>query len=123
MRKRFRFGLRTLAVLVALVCIALWAVPAAMEWYKWRHVRAVVTDTMNEIAASPGKFDCYKGFVWHTPYYVLANVEIKWDPLTDSGTQMTSIPRSDAIFVEMPGKVHTWAQSPSEVVQLIRQND
>ena len=120
---RFRFGLLSLAVLVAVVCVALWAVPVATEWYKWRHVQSVVIDTIDQIAASPGKPAVFKGFTWRTTYFVLANVEVKWDPLTDSGTPITSTPRSDAIFVEMPGKVHTWAKSPSEVMQLIRQND
>ena len=119
---RFRFGLRTLAVLVATVCIALWAVPVALEWCKWRLVRGVVIDTMNDIAASPGKPAVYMGVAWHSTY-VLANVEIDWNLSTNSGNPITSNPRSDAIFVEMPGKVHRWAQSPNEVMQLIRQND
>ena len=62
------------------------------------------------------------GVAWRSEY-VLANVEVKWDPLTGSGTQTSSTPRSDAVFVEMPGKVHTWARSPDEVMQLLRQKD
>jgi hypothetical protein len=77
---------------------------------------------MSEIAASPGKPKIYMGVAWHSKY-CLANIEVKWDPLTDTGTQISSTPRSDAVFVEMPGKVHTWANSPSEVLQLLRQND
>jgi|1186.fasta_scaffold435594_2 hypothetical protein len=121
MRKRFRFGLRSLALLVAVVCVALWAVPAALEWGKWRLLQKVVNDTISEIAASPEKPTIYMGVAWHSTY-VLANVEIKWNLSTNSGSPITSKPRSGAIFVEMPGKVHTWAQ-PSEVMQLIRQND
>jgi hypothetical protein len=119
---KFRFGLRTFAILIAVICIALWAVPAAMEWYKWRLIRAVVIDTMNQIAATPDKTVVYTGVAWHSRY-CLANVEIKWDRLTDSGTLLSSSPRSDAVFVEIPGKVHTWAHSPDEVMQLLRQND
>jgi hypothetical protein len=119
---RFRFGLRSFAIFVATICIALWAVPAAFEWYKWRLVRAVVIDTMNQIAASPGKPAVYTGVAWNSQY-CLANVEIKWDSLTDSGKQLSSTPRTDAVFVEIPGKVHTWAHSPNEVMQLLRQND
>ena len=119
---RFRFGLRSLALLVAAVCIALWSIPALMEWGKWRLVRGVVHDTIDKIAASPEKPAIYKGVAWHSPY-CLANVEIKWDPKTDSGTQMSSIPRSDAVFVEVPNKVHTWVHSPDEAMQLIREND
>jgi hypothetical protein len=105
-----------------MICIALWAVPTAMEWYKWRRIRSVVIDTMNEIAASPDKPAVYTGVAWHSTY-CLANVEIKWDPLTDSGIQISSTPRSDAVFVELPDKVHTWANSPNEVMQLLRQYD
>src|SRR5262245_32307705 len=112
---RFRFGLRSLATAVAVVCFALWAVPAGLEWCKWRLIRAVVVDTMEQITASPEKPAVYMGFAWHSAY-VLANVEIKWDPVTNSGSPPLSAPRSDAIFVEMPGKVHTWVHSPNEVM-------
>jgi hypothetical protein len=110
-----------LAVLVAVVCIALWVLPLVLEWGKWRLLQTVVNDTITEIAASPDKPAIYMGVAWHSTY-VLANVEIKWNLSTNSGSPITSSPRSGAIFVEMPGKVHTWAQ-PSEVMQLIRQND
>jgi hypothetical protein len=120
---RIRFGLRTLLVFVSLVCVALWAIPAAIEWCKWRMVRAVVIDTMTAIAASPpGKPAVYSGVAWHRQY-CLANVEVQWDPVTDSGNLISSIPRSDAVFVEVPGRVHTWARSADEVMQLLRQND
>jgi hypothetical protein len=117
---RFRFGLRTLAALVTVACIALWAVPAAKRWTEWRLIRASVTDTMSRIAASPGKPAIYAGFAIKD-HYCLANVEVKWDVLTDSGTQLSFTPRSDAVFVEVPDKVHSWAQSPDEVIQLLRQ--
>ena len=119
---RFRFGLQTFAIFVAVICVALWAVPAAMEWYKWRLIRGVVIDTMSQIAASPGKPAMYMGVAWRSEY-CLANVEVKWDSLTQSGALVSSTPRTDAVFVEIPGKVHTWAQTPDEVVQLLRQND
>ena len=119
---RFRFGLRTVAVLVAVICIALWSIPAFMEWGKWRLVRGVVYDTLDKIAASPEKPTVYTGVGWHSQY-CLSNVEIKWDLKTNSGTLISSIPRSDAVFVEIPSKVHTWAHSPTEVMQLIREND
>jgi hypothetical protein len=77
---------------------------------------------MDQIAASPDKPAIYTGVAWQS-VYVLANVEIKWDSLTDSGTLLSSTPRSDAIFLEMPGKVHTWVHSPDEVVRLLRKND
>jgi hypothetical protein len=109
-------------LLVALVGVALWAIPAATEWIKWRMIRAVVVDTMAKIADSPEKPAVYYGVAWRSEY-CLANVEVKWDPLTGSGSQTTSTPRSDAVFVEMPGKVHTWARSLDEVMQLLRQND
>ena len=94
---RFRFGLRTVALLVAVICIALWSIPVVMEWYKWRLIRGVVDDTLDKVAASPGKPTVYTGVVWHSQY-CLANVEVKWDPVTDSGTHMSSIPRNDAVF-------------------------
>jgi hypothetical protein len=119
---KFRFGLRSLAVLVTTVCIALWAVPAGLEWYKWRLIRAVVIDTMDQIAASPGKPAMYMGVAWHSQY-CLANVEVKWDSISQSGTLVSTTPRNDAVFVEMPGKVHTWAHSPDEVMELLREND
>jgi hypothetical protein len=122
MRKRFRFGLRSLAVVVAVVCVALWAVPVAIEWTKWRLLQTVVNDTISAIAASPEKPAIYMGVAWHSTY-VLANVEIKWNLSTNSGAPITSTPRSGAIFVEMPGKVHTWVKSPNEVMQLLREND
>jgi hypothetical protein len=117
---RFRFSLRTLVALVTVVCIALWAVPVAMEWAEWRLIRASVTDTMSRIAASPEKPAVYNGFA-KSDQYCLANVEVKWDLVTDSGTQLSFTPRSDAVFVEIPDKVHTWAHSPNEVMQLLRQ--
>jgi hypothetical protein len=117
---RIRFGLRTLAALITLACIALWAVPAAKEWAEWRLIRASVTDTMSKIAASPGKPAVYAG-VAKKEQYCLANVEVKWDVLTDSGTQLSFTPRSDAVFLEVPDKVHSWAHSPDEVIQLLRQ--
>jgi hypothetical protein len=100
----------------------MWLIPVAIEWGKWRLLRAVVNDTIDQIAASPDKPTSYMGWAWHSTY-VLANFETDWDPVTNSGTPPKSKPRSDAIFVEMPGKVHTWAHSPDEVMQLIRQND
>jgi hypothetical protein len=111
-----------LLVFVSLVCVALWAFPAATQWCKWRMVRAVVVDTMAEIAASPGKPAVYAGVAGRRQY-CLANVEVQWDPVTDSGNLVSSIPRSDAVFVEVPGRVHTWARSADEVMQLLRQND
>jgi hypothetical protein len=119
---RIRFGLRTLLLFVTLVCIALWAVPVAIEWCKWRLVRAVVVDTMADIAASPGKPAVYMGVAWRRTY-CLANVEVQWDPLTNSGNLVSFAPRSDAVFVEVPGKVHTWVHSADEVMQLLRHND
>jgi hypothetical protein len=109
-------------LLVTLVGVALWAIPVATEWVKWRMLRAVVIDTLANIAASPGKPAIYYGVAWRSEY-CLANVEVKWDPMTGSGTQTSFTPRSDAVFVEIPGKVHTWARSPDEVMQLLRQND
>ena len=106
---------------VAVVCIALWAVPATMEWFKWRVLRAVVDDTMSQIAASPGKPAVYAGVAWHSKY-CLANVEVKWNPVTDSGKLITSTPRSDEVFVEVPGKVHVWVHSLGEIMQLLREN-
>jgi hypothetical protein len=120
--KRLRFSLRTLAIFVALVCVALWAIPTAIEWSKWRLVRGVVVDTIDQIAASPNKPAIYMGIAWHSTY-VLANVEIDWNLSTNSGSAPKTNPRSDAIFVEMPGKVHTWVHSPDEVMQLLREND
>jgi len=105
-----------------LVCIALWTVPLAIEWGKWRLIRSVVIDTMDQIAASPTKPAIYMGFAWRSEY-VLANVEINWDTSTNSGHTVSSTPRSDAVFLEIPGKVHTWVHSPDEVMQLLRQND
>jgi hypothetical protein len=119
---RIRFGLRTMLLFVSLVCVALWLVPVAIEWGKWQMVRAVVVDTMAAIAASPEKPAVYAGVAWQRQY-CLANVEVQWDPVTDSGQQISSIPRSDAVFVEVPGKVHKWARSADEVMQLLREND
>ena len=119
---RIRFGLRTLLVFVSLVCVGLWLVPAAVEWCKWQMVRAVVVDTMAAIAASPGKPAIYSGVAWQRQY-CLGNVEVQWDPVTDSGNQLSSVPRSDAVFVEVPGRVHTWAHSADEVMRLLREND
>jgi hypothetical protein len=119
---RFRFGLRSLAVLVTTVCIALWAVPAAIEWYEWRLIRAVVVDTMAQVAASPHKPTMYTGFARHSQY-CLANVEVEWNSLSSSGALITEKPRSDAIFVEMPGKVRAWVHSPDEAMRLLREND
>jgi hypothetical protein len=72
-------------------------------------VRAVVLNTMAEIAASPGKPAVYSGVAWQRQY-CLANVEVQWDPMSDSGNLISSSPRSDAVFVEVPGRVHTWAR-------------
>jgi hypothetical protein len=82
-------------------------------------IRASVISTMSAIAASPGKPAVYLG-VAKQNQYCLANVEVKWNLLTDSGAQLTATPRSDAVFVEVPDKVHTWARSPNEVMQLLR---
>ena len=120
--RNLRFGLRTLLLLVSLFAFALWAIPAALEWYKWRLIRGVVTDTMTQIAASPDKPAVYTGVAWNSQY-CLANVEVTWNTTTDSGTLTSSTPRTDAVFVEIPGKIHCWARSPSEVIQLLRQND
>jgi hypothetical protein len=119
---RFRFGLRSLAVIVAAICIALWAVPATWDWCKWQLLRAVVVDTISQIAASPDKPAVYYGVAWHSEY-CLANVEVKWDTSTGTAIPLSSTPRSGAIFVDMPGKVHTWANSSNEVMRLLRQND
>ena len=75
---------------------------------------------MTRIAASQGKPAVYSGFA-KTQQYCLANVEVKWDVVTDSGTQLSVTPRIDAVFVEVPKKVHSWAHSPDEVIQLLRQ--
>jgi hypothetical protein len=117
---RFRFGLRTLLALVTLTCIAFWAVPAAKKWAEWRLIRASVADTMSNIAASPKKPAVYAGFSIKDQY-CLANVEVKWDVLTDSGTLLSFTPRRDAVFVEVPDKVHCWAHSLDEVIRLLRQ--
>jgi hypothetical protein len=119
---RFRFGLRTLAALVTVTCIVLWAVPVVKEWAEWRWIRASVTDTMSKISASSGKPAVYTGIAIKDQY-CLANIEVKWDALTDSGTQISSTPRSDAVFVEVPNTVHRWAHSPDEVIQLLRRAD
>jgi hypothetical protein len=116
---RVRFGLRTLAALVTAVCIALWAVPAVKKWAEWRLIRASVTDTMSKIAASPEKPAVYSGWAIKN-HYCLANVEVKWDVSTDSGTQLSFTPRSDAVFVEVPHKVHDWVHSADEVIELLR---
>ena len=120
---RIRFGLRTLLLFVSVICVALWLVPAAVEWCKWQLVRGVVVETMAAIAASPpGKPAVYSGVAWQRQY-CLANVEVTWDPVTDSGSQISTHPRSDAVFVEVPGRVHTWARNADEVMQLLRQHD
>ena len=120
---RIRFGLRTLLVFVSLVCLALWLVPAAIEWCQWQMVRSAVVDTMAAIAASPpGKPAVYSGVAWRRQY-CLANVEVHWDPATDSGRQISAVPRSDAVFVEVPGRVHAWARSADEVMELLRESD
>ena len=116
---KVRFSLRTLAVVVTAVCFALWAIPVAKEWAVWRLIRASVTDTMSKIAASPDKPAVYSGVAIKNQY-CLANVEIQWDELTDSGTQLSTTPRSDAVFVEVPNKVHRWVQSADEVIELLR---
>jgi hypothetical protein len=119
---QLRFSLRSVVIFIALASVALWSIPLAMEWYKWRLVRGVVSDTMDQIAASPDKPAVYTGVAWHSQY-CLANVEVNWNSTTQSGTLATSTPRSDAVFVEMPGKVHMWAGSADEVMTLIRDND
>jgi hypothetical protein len=116
---RVRFGLRTLAVLVAVLCVALWAIPVIKEWAQWQLIRSSVLDTMSKIAASPDKPAVFAGLAIKNQY-CLANVEIKWDTVTDSGNQVTFTPRRDAVFVEVPDKVHGWVRSADEVIELLQ---
>ena len=116
---RVRFGLRTMAAVVAAFCLALWAVPEVIEWARWRMIRASVTDTMSKIAASPDKPAVYTGVAIKNQY-CLANVELEWDTVTDSGTQISITPRGDAVFVEVPDNVNGWVQSVDEAMELLR---
>jgi methionine-rich copper-binding protein CopC len=116
---KVRFGLRTLAAVVAAICLALWAVPVVMEWAHWRLIRASVADTMAKIAASPDKPTVYTGITIRNQY-CLANIEVEWDTLTNSGTQISLTPRGDAVFVEVPDKINGWVQSADEAIDLLR---
>jgi hypothetical protein len=119
---RFRFSLKSLAIIIAVVGIALWAVPAAMEWYYWHEVRATVVDTMEDLATRHEEPSVFLGVVKNNEYY-LANHEIKWDPSQNAMVDLTDARRSDAIFVTWPRKTGQWVNSSDEVVQLLRQHD
>jgi hypothetical protein len=116
---RYRFGLRRLFVLIALVCISLWAIPAATDWYYWRRVRAIVIDTMADLAMPSTEPSVFLGVANQSEYY-LSNHEIKWDSSLGAMTDRSSNRRIDAVFVAWPGKAGIWADSPDEVVHLLR---
>jgi hypothetical protein len=117
---RFRFGLRTLAVLVTVACIAFWAVPAAMDWYYWHRVRAIIIDTMTDLAGPAGNPSVYLGFARQNEYY-LSNHELKWDSSVGAMTDLSATRRSDAVFVILPKKAGLWVNSSDEVVRLLKQ--
>src|SRR6476620_116388 len=110
---RFRFGLRTLALLIAMICIALWAVPVITEWYYWHKLREIVADNMADLATRPGEPSVFLGVVRDSEYY-LSNHEIKWDPAVNAMFDLVSNRRNDAVFVTLPRKPGRWASTPDE---------
>ena len=98
----------------------LWAVPAAIDWYKWRAIQAEVTGIMAHITASPYKPYIFVGMTTRDEY-CLANVEVKWDSKNATANPLSFVPRADAVYLAVPEKVGSWTRSPSEVIRLLRQ--
>jgi hypothetical protein len=118
---RFRIGMRSLLLLMAAACVALWAIPAAMDWYHWRTVRAWVSDCVADLASSQSEPKIILGVVEQSEY-CLSNLEVKWDSTTGSPMPVSFTPRRDAVYVEMPDKTGKWVSSTSEVVRFLRQD-
>jgi hypothetical protein len=119
---RIRFSLRSLAILIAAVCIALWAIPSAIDWYYWHQVRATIVDAMADLATRYKEPSVFLGVAKNNEYY-LANHEIKWDPAQNAMIDLTDVRHNDAVFVTWPRKVGQWANSPNEVVDLLKAVD
>ena len=115
---KIRFGLRSLALLIAVVCVALWAVPVAMDWYYWHKLREIIANNMDDLA-KPGEPSIFLGVVKDSEYY-LSNHEIRWDPAANAMTELVSNRRNDAVFVTFPRKAGRWASTPDEVIQMLK---
>ncbi len=119
---RFRFSLRSLTVLVAAVCFALWAIPRAMDWYYWHEVRVTIVDAMTDLATRHKEPSVFLGAVKGNEYY-LANHEIKWDASQNAMVDSIDVHRNDAVFVTWPRRTGRWVSSLNEVMELIKTND
>jgi hypothetical protein len=91
-----------------------------MDWYYWHRVRTIVIDTMTDLAGLQREPSVFLGWAKQNEYY-LSNHEIKWDASLGAMTDLSATRRNDAVFVIFPGKAGLWANSPDEVVQVLRQ--
>jgi hypothetical protein len=115
----FRFGLRSLAALVTMCCVALWAIPTSIQWYEWRHIRLAVNETVAELAAVHDNLQIV--MLGHLQPFCLSDHDIEWKSDTESPVSRSFSIRTDAVFVVSPGKPGIWAHSPHEVVRLLKQ--
>lgn len=111
--------MRTLLVLVALVCVAFWAIPAALDWAKWQYLEVSITQNMADIAASTGAPSVYLGVVRKNEFY-LSNHEITWDASRRAMIDQLTRRRRDAVFVILPGSPGAWVNTPDEVIQFLK---
>jgi hypothetical protein len=119
---RIRFSLRSLTIIVAIVCVAFWAIPTVINWYYWHQIRATVIEAMADLAIRHIEPSVFLGVAKNKEYY-LANHEIKWEPSRNAMVDLTDVRRADAVFVTWPRKVGQWASSPKDVVDLLKASD
>jgi hypothetical protein len=116
---RFRFSLRSLVALLTVACIALWAIPATVDWYQWRHVRSSVTETMADLAALHDNLQIH--MLGKLQPFCLSDHDIEWKSTSEPPINRSFTARTDAVFVVSPGKQGKWANSSHEVVRLLKQ--
>ncbi|HEX6963000.1 MAG TPA: hypothetical protein VF175_14115 [Lacipirellula sp.] len=111
---RFRLWHTFIAFFV--IAVALCAIPAAAEWYEWRHVDAWLRQSIAKFIAEPNK-----------PYihelddgarqYAISNYEAEWDPgsITIHNTDI----RRNEYFIMPPGR---WAATSDEALTLFKKH-
>src|SRR3954470_21329986 len=90
---------------MAVIAFGLSAIPASLDWYKWRNMRVWVNETFDLVRHSPSTradtgLVILSNFSFRDPGKIPANVEI----------------RHDSVFVFPPGK---WASTPDEAMRMI----
>lgn len=113
------FVVRFVIWIAVIVVAAIWVVPAITEWYAWREVKSWVDQSTAQLQASTEDFETFKCEVGNSTY-IIANHQVEWSHDGKSAiTPDNAEIRSDAFYVLPPGK---WANTPDEIIKLLRQS-